>query len=118
MDGEDISPLAIRLPNQSANRGKYSLPGSVLLPQHRHMGIYAIHVGDIPKKCQSPGGKELEPKIEHEPEDDNYAHSELRVYKDGDRVDKRKQINQAVRLALKNEIIEMSRIIRKPTDQP
>ena len=83
---EDLpaSAMAIRFPDFSVNRGKYSEPEDVLIPNWPDFGIAAFRVRDVPTSV-SGRGIVYEFKVEHDPLELNYAHSEVRTYKDGKR---------------------------------
>jgi len=81
-----VSPISIRFPAWSVNRGgripeedgPFSEPGDVLLPENRRAWAVArFRVRDVPGRTITFG-------VEHDPLDDNYAHSELRAYVDGE----------------------------------
>lgn len=87
---------AIKFPDCSVNRGKYSQPSDVLIPNWIFHGIAEIKVKDIPKtlKSEDKNARQFEFKVEHDPIDinhkyyskqlfENYAHSEIRVYENG-----------------------------------
>ncbi len=87
---------AIKFPDCSVNRGKYSQPSDVLIPNWIFHGIAEIKVRDVPKllKSEDENAREFEFKVEHDPMDEshqyypkqlfeNYAHSEIRVYENG-----------------------------------
>lgn len=75
-----LLPSAIRSPvDQSVNRGKYSDPADVLLPHWPDWGIALLEVRDVPKELQSTITYRI--RVEHDPLEDNYAHTEIRAYK-------------------------------------
>ncbi|MEX1268854.1 MAG: hypothetical protein WEA56_07620 [Balneolaceae bacterium] len=84
-----IYPNSIRFPDFSVNREKFSEPLDVLLhdyPNLLKLGVASFKVKDLPGP-QKTGDKKKKTtycfKAEHVPLDDNYAHSEVRVYKNG-----------------------------------
>lgn len=84
-DGVDI-----RLPEDSVNRGKYSEPTDVLFPDYFHLGVAEFPVSKIPAPRsftdQQGNSRGYELKVEHDPKEDNYAHSELRAFRERSRV--------------------------------
>lgn len=88
-----IKPASVPYPNQSVNREKYSKLKDVLLPnldkkskKWIFWGVAKISVKDLPKKQEiqhNPKAAKITFvfKVEHDPESDNYGHSEIRVYK-------------------------------------
>lgn len=47
--GQRLLPQAIRFPNFSVNRSKYSEPEDVLIPSYQDWGISTFSVGDLPE---------------------------------------------------------------------
>jgi hypothetical protein len=78
-----VLPAAFRSPDFSVNRSKYSEPVDVLVPVYRRWGIACFEVAVIPSEMSSPGGVSYQFQVDHIPEEDNYAHSEVRTYKSG-----------------------------------
>ena len=109
-DGFDI-----RLPEASVNRGKYSLPEDVLYPNYFHLGVAEFPVSAIPApldfKDQQGSTKRYELTIQHDPQEDNYAHSELRAFRDGLRVVHSGKIPVVVKSEFK-QIIAEAMVIR------
>jgi hypothetical protein len=72
--------IDIRLPEDSVNRGKYSEPGDVLYPNYFHLGVAEFPVSAIPGPRpftdQQGETRTYALTVEHDPKDDNYAHSE------------------------------------------
>lgn len=86
MDGETVNPICIKCPGQSANRSKYSQPQWVLLcdyPKFVNFGYGLILVGEIPPELTSTGEVVFSFKPVHDPMDNNYSHTEIRAFKEG-----------------------------------
>ena len=81
--GDRVLPQAFRAPDFSVNRGKYSQPEDVLMPSYERWGVVSFQVKDVPARILSAGGAKFEFGIVHDPEEDNYSHSEVRAYKNG-----------------------------------
>ncbi len=97
-----IEPTSLESPDFSVNRSKYCEPEDVILP-HPSCGIASFTVVDIPESFRSVENIEYRFSIEHDPLEDNYAHSEIRSYKDGQRLAPKKppkSIRTRFRLAL------------------
>jgi len=109
-DGE-ATPSHIRLPAQSLNRSKYSNTAWLLIPPYESNKIGVFKVGQIPRPEVSLGSVEYEFKIEHDPLDNNYAHSNLQTYKGGLPLREGAHINQAVKLNLRTAIFQEMSII-------
>jgi hypothetical protein len=86
-DGK-VDPLDIRSIDTSVNRSKYSKGYWVILPNNKNWGYGSFAVLDIPTKLSSDHKVTVthEFKLEHDPKDDNYSHSEIRGFKQGNRV--------------------------------
>lgn len=106
-NGRLKSVAAIKFPDQSVNRSRYSRPLDLLIPDPMFersrkwlfLGVVKFAVGDVPAKMERNGSTLCEFRVEHDPQEKNYSHSELRVYKDGNRI----------RLADKNKISKQDR---------
>jgi hypothetical protein len=69
-------------PAMSVNRSRYSYPEDVIYPEIWRCGVFSFRVDAIPDRYAIAGaGYEWLPS--HEPEDDNYAHSEVHTLKNG-----------------------------------
>lgn len=126
IDGNEksIKPASFPIPNQSVNRNKYSKPKDVLIPNNEEKtkgwifwGVARIFVKDIPEGVEtegSIGAKKVYYKfgVAHDPEEDNFGHSEIRVYKDGGAI---KKVNsKEVKKVYRTNLSFKSRIIVKP----
>ncbi len=93
---------AIRFPDFSVNRGEFSEPADVLFPYWTDWGVAEFQVQAIPLSLVSGDGREFEFKIKHDPIDinhpyynhphqqfENYAHSEVRVFENGEHLKKK-----------------------------
>lgn len=85
-----LYPASIRFPDFSVNRGKYSEPNDVLLydyPSVIDWGVASFKVEDIPPPHTTGEGTEYETTysfaVKHVPIEENYSHSEVRTYKNG-----------------------------------
>lgn len=91
LDGRGrVSGVDIRCPDTSVNRGKYSRPEYLLWKWVDH-GVVEFLVGDIPTPILSSDGQGFDFKIVHDPVKppeepyENFAHSEIRAFRDSDR---------------------------------
>ncbi len=66
------------MPAFSVNREKYSTATDVIL-NHPDNGILAFRVADIPQKLLALDSRSFHFGVEHDPEEQNYAHSEVRA---------------------------------------
>ncbi len=113
-----VYPSTIRFPNFSVNRSKYSESYDVLIPEYFDWGIYSFHVQDIPPPITRSGGKNIETiyefYVQHVPEKNNYAHSEVRVSKDGIYNEEMKISNKIVKKTFRFKLSDRATIIKYP----
>ena len=116
--GQHLSRMAIKFPNISVNRGGspgshvFGPPEDVLIPDWLDWGIAEFKVMEIPTPLRpdDPQGAQYEFKVSHEPEEENYSHSEIRTYKNG-RYSPKAKVSDKV----KSEFLsQKTRIIRMP----
>jgi hypothetical protein len=107
-----VSPDQVAgLPRTSVNRARYSKPRDVIWGRPNH-GIAMLLVQEVNGKTFIDGDDRYEIRIEHDPIDDNYAHTEIRIYKNDERVYERREIDPRVRLALREIISRSARIYK------
>jgi len=112
-EGDHLYPAQVRFPDFSVNRGRFSEPEDVLLPIYLNWGIVSFNVEDIPDEKVIGEGNSQETVysfiIVHVPEQDNYAHSEVRTEKNGvynqDRKIKNKEVKRYFRYKLSEKLI-------------
>ena len=116
-----VNPAHIRFPDQSVNREKYSRPTDVLLPDGKEeakawlfWGVAAILAKDLPGNIETSGKITYSFTAEHDPLDDNYGHTELRVYKNGARERDKKRINQKVKKRYRTDLALRTRVVVDP----
>lgn len=123
-DGDRVNPASLRCPDQSCNREKYcAQPEWVLLPNNQDKGIGVFEVQDIPSSLPEfqEGAKKDENaklrdfKVEHDPLDMNYSHSEIRAYKLPDFIRDSKCTN-TVKTQFKHQLSVKIKIIKQPVD--
>lgn len=107
--GDEVDNMAIRFPDFSVNRGEFSEPEDVLLPCYIGMGVCQFNVQDIPPGPHVPDGssREYTFNVFHVPEEENYAHSEVRAHKDGvhsPKLDLPKSLKKLFRNALRQKM--------------
>ena len=71
-----------------------------------------LHVGDLPPEMQTSGKIAYSFAAEHDPLENNYGHSELRVYKDGQRA--QKTINSKIKKKYRMKLAFQCRVIVQP----
>src|SRR6266487_2401330 len=107
------SRSAVGFPDWSVNRAKYSEPGDALLPRWPDWGVASFAVADVPGSLVSEGGTVIEFRIEHVPEEENYAHSEVRAYKNG-RHDRKLDVPKTVKARFRQILSERTHIAIEP----
>lgn len=118
------SVAGIRFPDQSVNRSRYSKPWDLLVPDRAFersqnwlfLGVIKFAVGAVPETIERDGKVVCEFRVEHDPQENNYAHTELRVYRDGTRIglaDKNK-ISKQDRTNYRLEIMKSAVIVIEP----
>lgn len=117
-----VSGIDIPCPDTSVNRGKYSQPEYVLyarLPLYLDYKVMQFLVRDIPTTVISGDGRPFEFRIVHDPLtvkppedlDENYAHSEIRVFLKGTRG---KNIPEKVRKVFRQTLSERMILVPLP----
>jgi len=106
-----LLPAAIRFPDFSVNREKYSEPHDVILFDPT-AGIACFKVEDIPSDLSSEHGPCHQFLVEHVPEDDNYAHSEVRTYRGGERPSRVK--SKTMKTRFRNALFSKIKILKEP----
>lgn len=106
IDGQ-ISSAAIHFPRSSVNRSRFSEPRDVLFDEdgkYADLGVIQFTVGDVPPEVRGTGQSQAISffSVHHEPEELNYAHSEIwsRTEKDGVAIAPTRSVNVAFRIKL------------------
>jgi len=115
LDEGGVVSLGVRSRCFSVNRGRFSEPEDVLLPCHHDHGICAFTVADVPKgPCRpTPSPYTYTFDVVHEPEEENYAHSEVRAFRDGEyhaRLHVPRLVNKRFRMLLGQRMV----VVRQP----
>jgi hypothetical protein len=88
LEGTTVAVDAIELPDMSVNREKYGPPDWLLLDEaFETWGVAAFRVHDVPAEITHLGVIQYTFGVEHQPLRNNYPHSEVRAYRDGDHID-------------------------------
>jgi len=112
-DGEHLLPDAIDLPSTSCNRARYALPESVRVPgRPEDTGIAWVCAGDLPPASRSPGNVTYDWSADDVPLDDNDAHAEVRVLRDGVCVPGHRPASKAYQRQLRTELALRFRVLR------
>src|SRR3954447_12309055 len=114
--GEHPEGVDIRIPEDSVNRGKYSEPDDVLYPSYFSLGIATFKVSAIPspKIFTDDQGitREYSLKVEHDPYEDNYAHSEVRAFREDVRVQHSSKIPKTIKSVFRQLMAEAMTICK------
>ena len=112
--------LSARIPSLdiSVNWSKYSKPWDVIF-DHPGTGIARLTVNDLPSDLPKERQANRPQKAHayapsHEPEDTNYAHSEIQVLKEGVRVTKSSQVAETVKKEFRQIMSDRCLILRAP----
>lgn len=113
---------AIRFPDQSVNRQKYSKPQDVLAPEPAnenskewiYWGVAGFSVDSVPSSIVDDDRVICDFNVEHDPLEYNYAHSEIRVYVKGERVREKKRINRVRRKRFRLAIMDKAVVVLEP----
>jgi hypothetical protein len=113
--GDRLLPQAIRFPDFSVNRSKYSEPEDVLIPAYSNWGISAFKVGDLPPEQQTDSTTPVYSwQVVHDPIEDNYSHSEVRSYKNGT-YSKTLDVPKTMKKFFRQVLSDRAHIIKTPT---
>jgi len=110
-----VDPIDIRFPEFSVNRGKHGYYWYLLYPEFLAFGVVEFLVSDIPTPLQSEGGVEYAFRPEHDPEDGNYAHSEVRTFKGKTRHQK-SNLPQGIKKEFRESLVQRMVLIHDPRD--
>ncbi len=108
-----LLPTALRFPDFSVNRAKYSQPEDVLVPSYVLWGIAAFKVEDLPSERQSDANTFYTWNVVHDPNEDNYAHSEVRTYKNG-HYGKDLNVSKMIKKEFRQILSDRARILKYP----
>lgn len=115
-----LSSIAVRFPDFSVNRGKYSEPEDVLIPsvgepldKYAQMGIVKFTVGTATWE-HKPDQVKYEMRVEHNPDEHNYSHSEVKTYKNGV-YDSGVKINNTIKKEYRARLARGAEIVRRPS---
>ena len=114
VDDRVVNP-GVRFPCFWVNRGKFSLSEDVLRPSYPDHGICAFRVPDVPKgPCRpTPSPYTYTFDVVHVPEEENYAHSEVRASRDGE-YDASLHVPNLVKKRFRMELGQRMVVIRQP----
>ena len=114
--GKHALCTGFRFPEQSVNRGKHSeSPSWVLCPTFFDWAVAAFEVQQIPTPLVSEGNVRYDVRVEHDPREDNYPHSEIRVYRGEQRqFNPRLKLRNSAKQRFRMKLSEVARIVWRP----
>lgn len=122
-ENQRVKPANIHFPDQSVNREKYSEDYDVLLPNAEttdlgliYWGVAVFLMRDIPASDSTSGGTKFTFTVEHDPDSDNFGHSEMRVYKNGKREQNKNKISDVVKKAYRAKLAMRTGLIIEPAE--
>lgn len=91
----------------SLNRAKYSVPRDAFRPFDRHekMGLAKFESGSVVPDVIDEGNNTFTFMVVHDPQDDNYSHSEIRAYR-SDNLDKSVEPSRTARRVFRQKMAE------------
>jgi hypothetical protein len=97
----------------SCNREKYSEPEDVLWPDFLDWLILEFFVRDVPSTVppKYPSAEAFAFRVEHDPQPENYAHTEVRTYKNGVFHRKNSEPNQTIKTWFRTELSLRTRLL-------
>ena len=115
-DGKLNAVGAIRFPEFSVNRGKFSEPEDVLLPDWGNWGIVGFSVGDVRSVASVPqcSTTEYTWDVVHVPQEMNFSHSEVRCCKNGKYTAGSKIKNTPAKHHLRMQLLAKTMVLREP----
>jgi hypothetical protein len=112
------SGLPVRFPDFSVNRGGLGFgPASdVLIPSWPTLGVIQFLVRDIPSQISFDHNTRYEFRAVHVPQDENYAHSEVRTFKNGNYDPKLEIKSKIVKKAFRQQLGERAVTVIVPQE--
>jgi hypothetical protein len=87
IEGGMVADSALRLPDQSANRSRLSAPQWVLLPDWSTWRVASVTVAQVERLVFEPAEADpYDASPVHEPEDMNYSHSVIAIWRSNERL--------------------------------
>ena len=114
VNGDALLHSAIHIPCSSVNRGggDFGPPDDVTV-DYPGFGVARLFAGNMPAPVAVEGRK-FDFRVAHVPMDDNYAHSEIRAYRDG-KYNKNWRYKPAQVVTLQVSLSKKARVIVAPT---
>jgi hypothetical protein len=110
---------ALDIPDMSVNRGRpIGEPIWVLLEsdEYSDWGIVYFVAGEIPSRMSHSDGSEFTFQTVHVPLEENYPHSEIWAYKNGERSQAKRLFDRDFSLRWRNALLQRTRVFLRPGD--
>lgn len=117
-DDGDVDIDAIELPDMSVNRSSLGPPEWVLLEEARckDWAVIGFKVGDIPSNLLHLGVEVYIFTPQHIPLENNYPHSEVRCYRDGQHIDAKRNLDKALHQRWRERLLFKIRTFISPNE--
>lgn len=119
--GGEVVPEAFELPDMSVSRQKYGRPEWLVInDEFEGWGVAGFRVKDIPREQEllHPGVIAYILKPEHVPLKYNYPHSEVRVYRDGERICRKSDnldlLDPVFHIRWRERLSQLAKVVIKP----
>lgn len=113
VDEGRVHSAGIRFPNTSVNRCRYSEPEDVIIPEPE-MAYARLRTRDVPGALTSPGQVTVAFVVEHDPEEDNFSHCEIRAFKDGQHISDKGKLPPSVKKEFRQRVSEKTEVLHDP----
>lgn len=111
------NPAAFRLPELSVNRSSLSEPEDCRYPDRHSCLVLAFPAGRVPAsvKADGPTGHRYNLGVVHDPENDNYGHSLVRIWKEsGEPIVEQNGVPKTVKMKVRQALADASHVAAWP----
>lgn len=113
VDGDRLLAAGVDLPSTSCNRERYSAPESVFVTRRPlDVVVVVMRAGDLPAPQVSPAGITYAWRADDVPLEENDAHAEVRLLRDGVYSPGHRPASKAMRDALSAALADKFRALR------
>jgi hypothetical protein len=117
--GEDVGVEAVKLPDISVGRSRYCHAEWVRFDvvngrYFEDWGVVAVEVQEIPAEHWVEGSCQFTFSAQHAPLDEDYAHSEIRAYEQGQHINAIERMPEEVHLVWREKLLRKLRTVIKP----
>jgi hypothetical protein len=116
VDEHGVLAAAVEMPACSFNRGKHSKPEDVIVPSRpAENGILEITSQELPPPVPRASGEPYEFFAEDDPIEENDAHCEVRIRRNGTPYSSKHKPNKDIVMKARAELAKKMRVLRAPT---